>query len=155
MNLAKPLMVIVLLAVGFGIFMLTGPGVDKAYKDATASMPGNDPDRDVADEATLSKYGGYMMTMLRYEKAKEFYKAAVDRYPTGKNFWYNQFQIAQIDEELENYQDAVTRFHFLWVQNGDAHDERVPNNDILKARITKLIEVNGLDAKSYPMPEKR
>ena len=152
MNLAKPLMLIVFLALGFGIYMMTGPGVDKAYKEATAAMPGNDPERDKIDEEVLSKYGGYMMNMMRYEKAKEFYMAAVERYGVnGKNFWYNQFQIAQIDEELGNYKEAITRFHMLWQQDGDSNDERVPNRDMLKGRTVKLIEVNGLDVRDYPM----
>lgn len=152
MNLAKPLIVIVLLAIGGGIFMLTGPGVDKAYKSATAAMPGNDPEQDKTDEEILSNYGGYMMTMLRYDKAKQFYTAAVDRYGTdGANYWYNVFQIAQIEEEQENYEKAVSLFYQLWQQDGDQYDERVPNRDILKGRISKLIEVNGLDARQYPM----
>ena len=151
MDLSKVKWIVIIAVVVGAIFLASGPGVNAMYNRATKAVVGQDPTRDAADEATLSKYGGYLTTLLQYEKAEKFYSASIDRYgPDGKNFWWNIYKRARCYEKMRKYEDAVGDLYFLWREDGDSYDERVPENYILKNRIAKLIEVHQFDSNMYP-----
>ena len=150
MDMSKIVWLVVIVAIVGGGWLLTGSGMDKMYENATSSMPGNDPEKDKVDEATLSKYAQYNLTLFRYEKAKQFYTAALERYGTnGANYWWNVYQLARVEEKLENYPDTIELLYLLWVNDGDQFDERVPNRDTLQRRITTLCEVNDIPVTNY------
>jgi hypothetical protein len=156
MDLSKIVWVIVILAVGGGIWSLTDGGQDKVFEEATKRLVGNDPDQDVIDEAALSKYGDLNLSTFRYEKAKKFYTAAVERYGSnGKNYWWNWQQLAKCEEKLDNTKVAVDILYMLWLQDGDAHDQRVSSREQLKTRIKNLVELNDLNILNYKMDERR
>ena len=156
MDLSKVVWVVVIGAIVGGVWLFTDGGMNKAYEESTKSLVGNNPDQDVIDEAVLSKYGDTCLATLRYEKAKKFYTAATERYgASGKNYWWNMQQLAKCEEKLENEMATMQILHMLWVEDGDAHDERVSSRPQIKARLTKLIELNGLHEKDFPMKEKR
>jgi hypothetical protein len=156
MDLTKLVWLVVILAIGGGVWLFTDGGMDNRYEAATKSLVGNDPDQDIIDEAVLSKYGGTLLSTFRYEKAKKFYTASIDRYgPAGKNYWYNLEQLAKCEEKLGNDMRTLEILHGLWLENGDAHDERVSSRSQLKPRILQLIELNGLLEGNYPMKDQR
>lgn len=144
MDVSKLIWALVIAAVVGGGWLLTSGGVNWQLTKYTEATPGEDADRDELDEAGLSKLGGFLLTTFRYEKAKEVYDLALDRYPDGKNIWWNLYQLARCEERLENYQDAVNCLVILRDQDGDSHDERVPNRDNLELRIQKLVETHEL-----------
>ena len=143
---------IVLIAVIVGIvYFMTGPGVNSAYNNATKATVGENPDRDAIDEATLSKYGGYLTLMLRHERSEEFYTTAIDRYgQDGKNFSLNTYKRARCYQKLNKYKESADDLFFLWTEDGDSHDERVPDNYNIQSQLAKLIELFDLDAENYP-----
>jgi hypothetical protein len=155
MDLSKIIWVVVIVALVGGGWLLTGSGMDRAYKESTKNLPGTFPEQDIIDEAILSKYAGYNMTLTRHQEAKKFYTAAVERYGVaGKNYWWNLYQIAQIEQKAGNDQIALDILYELWKQDGDQYDERVPGRDTLKLRIAKILELNQIDPGHYRMQGK-
>jgi tetratricopeptide (TPR) repeat protein len=145
MDLSKVKWVLIIVVVVGGGWLVTQGGMDYMFEKATKNLPGNDPEQDVLDEATLSKYGGFLLTTFRYKQAKVFYEAAIQRYDTkGKNYYFNNLQLARCEEKLENYREAVTILDNLYGVDADQYDERIPNQDKLKLRIMKLVEMHEL-----------
>jgi hypothetical protein len=155
MDMTKIVWAVVVVVILGGGWLFTTGGMNKAYEQATKNLVGNNPEQDVIDEAVLSKYGGYNLSLFRYEQAKKFYSTSINRYgPTGKNYWWNLQQLALCEENMENPQASVTILYNLWLEDGDAYDERVSNRDQLALRITKLVELNELRISDYPTDER-
>lgn len=134
---------IIVVVVGAGWLLSTG-GINWVYNNATKGVVGEDLDKDRVNEATLSRYGGFLLSTFRYEQAKKFYQTAIDRYPEGANLWWNTYQMARCEENLEEYQHAADILHMLWQENADAIDERVPDQNTLKHRLDQLVELHDL-----------
>ena len=145
MNLTWLKWVVILAVVFGGGWLVTSGGVNYMYKRATTGPTGVDEAKDKSNEATLSRYGGFLISTFRYERAKDFYSAAIQRYPAGANRWWNRYQLARCHEKLDEIQQAVDILVMLWQEDADQYDERVPDRDQLKLKIQKLIEVNQLD----------
>ena len=145
MDLSKLKWVLIAAVVIGGGWLVTEGGINWVYKNATEDTPGADPEKDKIDESTLSRYGGFLLTTFRYEKAKDFYQTAIDRYPDGDNLWWNYYQMARCEEKLYNYQRAADILHMLWLEDSDQYDERIPDQSTLKRRLDLLIELNDLD----------
>lgn len=154
MDLSKLIWFIVIIALLGGGWLLTTGGMEKMYKDATKNLPGNDPAQDIKDEAILSKYGGFQQTLFRYQNAKIFYSAAIDRYgEEGANYWSNLHQLGKCEEKLDNEIVALKIYYTLWEADASTLDNRVPNRNVLKRRIDQLVALNDLYAEDYPMKE--
>ena len=145
MDLSKLKWVLIAAIVIGGGWLVTEGGVNWVYKKATEATPGTNPEKDKIDESTLSRYGGFLLSTFRYEKAKKFYQSAIDRYPDGDKLWWNYYQMARCEEKLYNYQRAADILHMLWTEDADQYDERVPGRPRLKLRLDTLIELNDLD----------
>ncbi|PCJ53775.1 MAG: hypothetical protein COA73_14960 [Candidatus Hydrogenedentota bacterium] len=151
MDLSKVKWVVIVLVVVGGGWLVTEGGMDYVFNAATEELPGNDPEKDVIDEASLSKYGGFLLSTFRYTKAKIFYTAAIERYgPEGGNYYWNIYQLARCEEKMGNYESAVLLLRELHNVDGDAFDERVPGRDTLKLRIMKLVETHDLSHLAVP-----
>ncbi len=145
MDLSKVKWVVIIAIVVGGGWLVTEGGMNAIYDNATEDLPGNDPEKDVIDEASLSKYGGFLLSTFRYQKAKVFYTAAIERYgPEGANYYWDIYQLARCEEKLQNYEPAVILLRDLYNIDGDFYDERVPGRDTLKLRIMKLVEMHDL-----------
>lgn len=132
------------------IFLFSGPGVNYIYNNATDATPGADAAQDAADEQKLSTWGGYLLSMFRYQQAEKFYSTAIARYPEGKNVYMNYYNRARAYEKMGEFKKAADDLFLLFQFNADSLDERVPENNILKLRIAKLIEIHNLNPQSYP-----
>jgi len=158
MDLSKVKWIVIIAVVGGAIWLFTGAGVDAVYDKATDTLPGNDVQQDIVDEAMLSKWAGFLMATFQLEKAKKFYKSAIDRYPgnetlpQGKNFWWNVYQLARCHEKLKEYPEACDLLYLCWLNNADAIDERVKDNDTIRLRMEKLIEMHELFDRGYDFP---
>ena len=152
MNLSKLFWLIVIGALVMGGWFLTTSGMEKVYNEATDTLPGNDPAQDAIDEAALTKYGEFQMTIFRYANAKMFFEAATNRYgESGKNYWSNYYQLGQCEKKLKNELVALNIYYDLWEADAGAIDVRVPSSDVLKSRIQQLIALNDLNPDDYPM----
>lgn len=145
MDLSKLKWLVIFAVIIGGGWLFTSGGVNYMYNRATSGTPGADAAKDKSNEATLSKYGGFLMATFRYERAKDFYNAALQRYPGGDNRYWNRYQLARAHEKLDEMEDAVNLLLYLWEEDAIQYDARVANKDELKLRIQKLIEVNQLD----------
>jgi tetratricopeptide (TPR) repeat protein len=137
-------LVIVLVIFGVG-WLVTAGGVNYMYNRATAGAVGVDAGKDKVNEATLTRYGGFLLSTFRYEGAKKFYNAALQRYPSGNNRFWNRYQLARCHEKLDEMEESVNLLLYLHDEDANQYDSRIPNQDTLKLRIQKLIEVNQLD----------
>ncbi len=154
MDLSKIFWCVVIGVILLAGWLMTTSGMEKIYQNATKNLVGNDPDQDIIDEATLSKYGGLQQSMFRYENAKLFYTTSIDRYGMdGQNYWANLHQVARCELKLENDLEALKIFYDLWLDNAHLEDKRVPSRNVLKSRIQQLIELNDLQEYNYPMKE--
>jgi DNA phosphorothioation-dependent restriction protein DptG len=141
-GLKWPVIIIVVVAIGW---LASSGGVNWMVSNFSKATPGQDPKRDITDEAGLSKVGGYLMYLFKYEKAYEVMNLALQRYGnTGKNYWYNKYRMVKCLEKMARYQDAYNILRELEGYNAQQYDDRVPNTDVLRARAAKLKEVNGL-----------
>jgi len=102
---------IIVLVVGGG-WLFTSGGVNWMQSQAMKNTPGVDENQDKLDEATLSRLGGYMLRMWRYDKAIELMEAACDRYPGGANFWYNVYRLHTCYERKGHLRRAVGNQEF-------------------------------------------
>lgn len=144
MDISKVLWVILgLIVVGAG-FLMTNPGADWVYERNATAPAEEDGGSYKFREATLSRYGGFLLATFRYEKAKKFYTAAINNYPAGDNRYWNRYQLARVEEKLKNWQNAVNLLYYLWEVDADQYDDRIPNQATLKARILQLVEVHEL-----------
>jgi tetratricopeptide (TPR) repeat protein len=126
-------------------WLASSGGVNYMYKKFTVNEPGADAKKDQIDEAGLSRLGGYCLMLFKYEKAMSVYETAVSSYPDGKNVWYNKYQMARCAERLGDYRKTVDILHELIDASANDIDERVPNNDNLRLRSEKLIEMHELE----------
>ena len=150
MDMSKIVWLVVIVAIVGGGWLLTGSGMNKMYENATSSMPGNAPEQDAKDEATLSKYGAFNLKLFRYDEARKFYTTSIDRYGTnGKNYWWNVFQLARVEQKTKNYAATIDWLYLLWVNDANQFDKRVANRDILQGRITRLCEVHEIPLANY------
>ncbi len=145
MDLSKLKWLVIFAVILGGGWLFTSGGVNYMYNRATSGTPGADAGKDKTNEATLSKYGGFLMATFRYERAKDFYSTALQRYPGGANRYWNRYQLARAHEKLDENEQAVELLVYLWQENAIQYDSRVANPDELKLRIQKLIEVHQLD----------
>jgi tetratricopeptide (TPR) repeat protein len=130
---------IIVLVVGGG-WLFTSGGVNWMQSQAMKNTPGVDENQDKLDEATLSRLGGYMLRMWRYDKAIELMEAACDRYPGGANFWYNVYRLHTCYERKGQADRAIELLEFLIANGASEVDPRVPQNDNLSLRANKLKE---------------
>lgn len=136
--------VILVVVLAGAAFLLSPQGNDYMIKGFTKAQPGADPARDKADEAGLTRLGGFLMKTFRYQKAFDVFQLAIDRYPTGQQFWYNKYRQVRCAEKAEKYALATTLLEELMRNNAHEKDGRVPENANLKLRADKLIEMYDL-----------
>jgi hypothetical protein len=158
MDLSKVKWVVIIAVLAGGVWLFTGKGVDAVYDKATAALPGNDLGQDAVDEAMLSKWAGFLMATFQIEKAKHFYIAAIERYdgqgeqPQGKNYWYNVYQLARCHEKMGEWEDACRLLYECWKVDADKIDERVKDNDTIRLRMEKMIEMHELHGMGFDFP---
>lgn len=141
-GLKWPLIVLVIVGIGF---LASSPGVNWMVSRYTQATPGQDTNRDVKDEAGLSRVGGYLLFQWRYQKALEVMQTAVNRYGTaGANYWHNLYRMAKCLEKLDRMQESYDILKELIAANAHEIDKRVAANDNLTLRATKLKEVHNL-----------
>lgn len=144
MDLSKLKWPIIIFLVVLVVWLTTDPGVDFMYAHYRRD-PGDDAKRAERYEAGLSRLGGFLLTTLRYQKAEYVFQDVLELYPEGKNFWFNLYRLARVEEKLGKYPQAVEILRMLMAENAHAKDGRVPHNDVLKPRRDKLIAVHELD----------
>ncbi|MFP4502475.1 MAG: tetratricopeptide repeat protein [Candidatus Hydrogenedentota bacterium] len=141
-GLKWPLVIVVLIAIAW---LGSSGGVNWMISNATAATPGADAAQDEKDEARLTKIGGYLMMLWRYEKASQVFYTAMDRYGVeGENYYYNLYRLAKCEEKLDNYGGARNMLQKLIAQEAWTHDDRVPGFDNLNLRQQKLTELHEL-----------
>lgn len=143
--------VIIVVVIGAG-WLITEGGVNWVYSNATKTTTGVNAGNDKVNDATLSRYGGFLMATFRYNKAKKFYSEGIKRFPNGANYWWNNYQLARCEEKFENWQEAADILYFLWQEDAMQYDDRVPDRRILKPRIEKIVEMYQLIPFEYTEP---
>lgn len=134
--------IIILVVVGIG-WLLSSGGVEYMVNSFTKATPGQDVERDRIDEAGLSRVGGYLLFMWRYERAMQVLQTAVGRYgPAGANYWFNLYRIALCLDRLGRYQESHNVYQQVIAATGSQHDNRVPNNDALRLKAAKQKEMH-------------
>lgn len=141
-GLKWPLIIVVVIFIGW---LGTSGGINWMVNNATAATPGQDVERDTLDEATLTRVGGYVMMLWRYEKAAEVMETAIMRYgPAGKNYYYNYYRLVRCYERMQQYQKAYNVIQELIAMKAWEQDSRVPEFDNLNLNAQKLREVHEL-----------
>ncbi|HOV32480.1 MAG TPA: hypothetical protein PLX23_03855 [Candidatus Hydrogenedens sp.] len=136
--------VIILVIIGI-CWLASSGGVNYMIKNFTKAVPGQDIQRDKADEAGLSRIAGYLITLLRWERAKNVIELTINRYgDSGANYWYNLYRLARCYEKLGRYQEAYNILKDLAQINAHQYDNRVPEYDNLNLRSQKLKELHEL-----------
>jgi tetratricopeptide (TPR) repeat protein len=144
MDLSKVKWAVIIAVVVGGGWLLTSPGTEWMFNKLKNYTPGTDAATNDANEASLSKLGGYLFQTLRYEPAEKVFEYTVDKYPDGKNVYYNAYRLVKCHEKREDYKEAVRLLKMLMKANAHQIDDRVPELDILKLRTNKLIETYSL-----------
>jgi hypothetical protein len=144
MDLSKVKWVVIAIVVLGSIWLVTSPGINYMIGRFTAHEVGADPKRDVFDEAGLTRVGTFLMMTGRYASADSVFDTSLDRYPDGKNANYNYFRQARCAEKAKDPRRAVIILEDLIDMNAHADDERIPENDALRLRADKIIELNEL-----------
>lgn len=137
----------IILVVVLVAWLLGSAGVNFMFNKFTADEPGQNADVDKRNEAGLTKLGNYLMKTLRYSKAEEVIQTAVDKYPTGENYWLNVYRLVRLAEKRGDYQRAVDLLEYLIANEAPTKDESIPVVENLRARADKLIEVHELGKK--------
>lgn len=134
-------LVIILVVVGVG-WLFTSGGVN--YMEKKFSQPASDDATAIANEAGLSKLGGFLLKTFRYDRARQVFEKSINMYPDGANALYNYYRLVKCYEKLEQYRDAADTLAYL--ASVDAHDvdSRVPETSNLDLRRAKLVEVHEL-----------
>ena len=141
-GLKWPLIIVIVVGIGW---LGSSGGVEWMIKQSIKATPGADATQDVRDEARLSKVGGYVLTLWRYEKAAEVFQMCFDRYGTsGANYWYNRYRLVKCLEKMEDYQGAYNVLKELLAAQAWTYDKRVPEFDNLNLRASKLKELYEL-----------
>ncbi|MCP4642757.1 MAG: hypothetical protein GY851_20085 [bacterium] len=144
MDLSKLKWPLIIGVVALGIFLISDPGVNWIHQRYLSYTPGVDVSKNEANEAGLSRLGGFLLKTFRYEKAQTVFNDALRLYPEGETRYYNLYRKAKCAEKLNNITESVRLLRQL--QKMDAHslDERVPEPANLKLRADKLMEMNDL-----------
>ena len=140
-RLKWPLAIIIVVAV---VWLGSDQGVSWAESRLSQTVPGENAEADLRAEAGLSRLGGVLMRTFRYTRAEQVFEKALSRYPSGPNNLYNTYRLAKAKEKQGKYADAVRLLEQLMRANAHATDPRVANNDILRLRTDKLIEVHDV-----------
>ena len=141
-GLKWPIIIVVVVFVGW---LFTSGGVNWMVGQATKAEVGVDAAKDARDEAMLSRIGGYLLLMWRYEKAAEVLTLSIERYPNGENVWYNYYRLVTCYERQDMNLRAHNILQDLIAQQAWNFDARVPGQDNLALRAAKLKEVHGLE----------
>jgi len=144
MDLSKVKWVIIIAVVVGAGWLVTAPGTAYMFNKLKAYTPADNAATNDANELSLSKLGGYLYQTLRYDKAEEVFEYTVEKYPNGKNVFYNTYRLVKCHEKREDYDGAVKLLKRLMRANAHQSDDRVPELDILKLRTNKLIETHSL-----------
>ena len=141
-GLKWPIIIVAIVGIGW---LLSSGGVNYMVNSFTEATPGQDAEQDKTDEAGLTRVGGYLLYLWRYEKAADVMQMAIDRYgETGANYWYNMYRLARCTDRMEQYQNSYDILQFLIENNANQYDKRVPGNDTLRLRASKLKEMYEL-----------
>ncbi len=141
-GLKWPLIIVV---VGFVGWLGTSGGINWMVSNATKAQVGVDAERDALDEATLTKVGGYLMLLWKYEQAKDVMETSIMRYgPEAKNYYYNYYRLVRCYERLKDYQKAYNINQELIAMQAWEYDSRVPEMDNLALTGEKLKGVHEL-----------
>lgn len=143
MDLSKLKWPIIIVVVVGCIWLTTSAGTDFLFKRYTKNV-GVDAKQDVSNEKGLSTLGGFLLSTFRYEEAEHVLNTAVTNYPEGKNYYYNIYRQARCLEKLKDYQGSVDILNELMDESAHDVDSRVPKNDTLNLRASRLIEMHEL-----------
>ena len=137
-----PVIIGVIVLVGW---LASSGGVNYMYKNYASGVAGTDAKQDERNEAGLSRIGGYSLALFKYSQALGILDFTVQKYPRGKNVWYNMYRMVRCAEKVEDYMKAKVLLEALI--NADAHtyDKRVPVTDNLKLQREKLVEMYDLE----------
>lgn len=141
-KIVYPLIIAGIIGVGW---LFTSGGVDFMYNKFTSGEVGSDEEVDKTNEAGLARLGGYLMKIMRYERANDCFSAAIERYPNGENVWHNYYRKAKCLEKADDYAGSAEILQMLVSYDANKIDERVPHSDNLGLRLQKLIEVHELE----------
>ena len=136
---------IILGVIALVVFLASNSGVNFMVKKFSADTPGVDIKKDEINEAGLSRVGGYCLRLVKFQKANEIFNLAVSRYPNGKNALYNKYRMIRCAEKMGEFQRAVNIMRELIAVNASTVDSRVADNDNLRLRSEKLIEMHELE----------
>jgi tetratricopeptide (TPR) repeat protein len=141
-GLKWPLIIVIVVGVGW---LMTSGGITYMVNNFTKVTPGQDVERDKVDEAGLTRVGGYLLLMWRYQKAADVMQTSIDRYgPSGANYWHNLYRVAKCYDRMGQYQQSYDVLQQLITANASQYDDRVPENDNLSLRASKLKEMYEL-----------
>ena len=106
-----------------------------------------DAEAAAANEARLTYLGGFLMNTMRFELAEDVMVDAM-RYE-GENYWYNLYRLAKVKEKLDQPEAACEILDALMEENVNSRlDRRVPGNDVLDLRRSRLLEVHEIGAEA-------
>ncbi len=135
----------IIIGVAVVLWLGTSGGVNYMVNNFTKATPGQNVAKDESDEAGLTEVGGYLMFMMNYGRAAAVLNLATERYGTqGANYYYNQFCLAKCWEKLGKMQDSYKIIHDLADINAKQYDDRIPSQENLNTRATRLKEENNL-----------
>lgn len=141
-GLKWPAIIIALVAVGW---LLSSGGVSWMIGNFTKASVGVDPQRDVRDEAGLSRVGGFLYATWRWGQAASVFESARTRYGTnGANYYYNTYRLAKCYDRMKRYQDTVNLYRELSAVEAHSIDKRVPYTDSIKKWTQELVEMHAL-----------
>jgi len=141
-GLKWPIIIVVVVFVGW---LFTSGGVNWMVGQATKADVGADAAKDARDEAMLSRIGGYLIYLWRYEKAAEVLTLSIERYPNGANVLHNYYRLVTCYERQDMNQRAHNILQELIAAQAWNFDDRIPGQDNLSLRAAKLKEVHGLN----------
>lgn len=141
-GLKWPAIIVVVVAIGW---LLSSGGVNWMINNFTKATPGQDAAVDARDEAGLTRVGNYLLYLWKWEKAANVMETAIQRYGVqAPNYYINVYRLVKCYEKVDRNQDAYDMLQVLIAANAHEKDKRIPNNDNLTLRATKLKEVNEL-----------
>lgn len=135
----------IILVIAGVVWLMSSGGVSWMEQNFMKATPGVDAAKDKTDEAGLTRLGGYLLTLWRYEHAARVMEAAIARYDiNGANYWYNHYRLVKCYEKMGDYQRAYNVLKQLAGATAHQYDKRVPENDNLSLRASKLKELHEL-----------
>lgn len=151
-GLKWPIIIGVLVLVGW---LVSAGGQSWMEKRLTSYQPGQSEEMDAANEKALSNLGGFFIKTFRYERGIRLLEICGERYPDGKNYYYNAYRCSRIHEaiadsttnhekQLKHYGQALTILKFMIDNNIHELDARVPEVDVLRHRAEDIAETSGI-----------